>query len=90
MSAGDGIADAKLRIHSPVNLSWTYNKNRLEIPKMIERKPGENFVGKFATHASYDLPTCIGELMYSVPTFTKMSGRARRLHGNLLKDMNSM
>jgi len=28
---------------------------------MIERVPGEHFIGKYLTHASYDLPSCIGE-----------------------------
>ena len=57
---------------------------------MIERVPGENFIGKYETHACYDLPTCIGENMYTIPAFKKMSGRERRLNGNLLRNMNNL
>ena len=57
---------------------------------MIERKHGEYFVGEFATQASYNLPSCIGELMYTIPKFDRMSGRYRRLHGNLLKGMTPL
>jgi len=62
----------------------------MKIPKMIERKHGEYFIGEYATQACYDLPTCIGELMYTIPKFDKMSGRYRRLHGNLLRNMNAL
>jgi hypothetical protein len=86
----DPETDKKLQVNSPVNLSWTQSKNFLSIPKMIERIPGENFIGKYETHACYDLPTCIGENMYTIPKFTKMSGRERRLNGNLLKTMNNL
>jgi len=57
---------------------------------MIERVPGENFIGKYETHACYDLPTCIGENMYTIQKFKKMSGRERRLNGNLLRNMNNL
>ena len=86
----DKETDKQLQVHSPVNLSWTLHKNFMSIPKMIERVPGENFIGKYETHACYDLPTCIGENMYTIPKFSKMSGRERRLNGNLLRDMNNL
>lgn len=74
----------------PVPLSWTQSKNSMKIPKMIERVPGENFIGKYETQAMYDLPTCIGELMYTIPKFKKMAGRERRVHGTLLRNMNAL
>jgi len=57
---------------------------------MIERVPGENFIGHYETEAMYDLPSCIGELMYTIPRFKKMSGREQRLNGNLLRNMNAL
>ena len=69
-------------------LSWTQSKNAIKIPKMIER--GENFIGKLETQAMYDLPTCIGELFYTIPKFNRMSGRDARLNGNLLRNMNAL
>jgi hypothetical protein len=86
----DQELDKKFQVHSPVNLSWSLSKNFIKIPKMIERVPGENFIGKYETHACYDLPTCIGENMYTIPRFNKMSGRERRLNGNLLRNMNNL
>lgn len=57
---------------------------------MIERVPGENFIGKYETQAMYDLPSCIGELLYTIPKFKKMSGREARLNGTLLRNMNAL
>ena len=57
---------------------------------MIERVPGENFIGKYETQAMYDLPSCIGELMYTIPKFKQMAGRDRIVHGNLLRNMNAL
>jgi hypothetical protein len=57
---------------------------------MIERVPGEHFIGQYATHASYDLPSSFGESMHTIPRFQRMSGRYRRLHGNLLRNVNSL
>ena len=90
MTTRHKVADAKLKMNTPVNLSWTQSKNCVKIPTMIERKHGEYFIGTYPTQATYDLPTCIGELMYTIPQFERTSGRYRRLHGNLLKSMNGM
>jgi hypothetical protein len=57
---------------------------------MIERIPGENFIGKYETHACYDLPTCIGENMYTIPKFSKMNGREMKVNGTLLRTMNNL
>ena len=57
---------------------------------MIERVPGENFIVKYETQAMYDLPSCIGELLYTIPKFKKMSGREARLNGTLLRNMNAL
>lgn len=82
----DPMTDKKLQM-GLTSLSWTQSKNFIEIPKMIERVPGEYFIGKYQTQAMYELPTCIGEDMGKIPRFHKMSGRYRRLHGNLLRNM---
>jgi hypothetical protein len=84
----DPKEDKKLQVGVLTSLSWTQSKNFIDIPKMIERVPGEFFIGKYQTQAMYDLPTCIGENMSKIPRFYKMSGRYRRLHGNLLRNMN--
>ena len=86
----DPTQDKQLQMAQPVSLSWTQSKNSLNIPKMIERVPGENFIGKYETQAMYDLPSCIGELLYTIPRFKKMSGREQRLNGNLLRNMNAL
>lgn len=82
--------DKKYQLHQPVNLSWTLSKNFIDIPRTLERVPGENFIGKYETQASYDLPSCIGELMYTIPKFSKMNGRELRLNGNILRNMGPL
>lgn len=52
--------------------------------------PGEYFIGSFATEATYDLPTSIGESIEKMPRFNKMSGRYRRIHGSLVRNLNEL
>ncbi|TNV82030.1 hypothetical protein FGO68_gene16144 [Halteria grandinella] len=89
-SFNDPLSEKKLQVGVLTSLSWSQSKNFINIPKMIERVPGEFFIGTYPTQASYDLPTCIGEDINKLPRFHKMSGRYRRLHGNLLRNMNNL
>lgn len=84
----DQSTDKKLK-HGLVSLSWQQSKNFIDIPKMIERIPGENFIGEYLTHACYELPVSFltKEQLKKIPHFNRMSGRYRRLPGSLVRNM---